>query len=571
MDYLLFSVGVVAGFALLHRWLRRRGHLEKHPLRTWAGLIALLAIGGWYANFQEEAAYARVREMLEGFPPTYAQELERMGHARIALDTPPDDPGYLALIEAEKRWLKANPSVADIYTMRRRPDGQVVLVVDSETDYDHNGAIEGEREQRTKIGEVFEKEIPALDRALAGTAGFMDRPYSDRWGDWVSAFVPLRDASGRVEAVCGVDYPAARWFAARDHARRPAMAIVLVIAVVFAAARAIIALLQSDLRRRTLEEARISALNAELEARVVARTTELEATHRDLVTASHRAGMAEVATNVLHNVGNVLSSVNTSAGLLADEARALKAESIERLVEMLRGHRENLAEFFATDPRSQKVLPFLEQIAVYLGGKRTALLREIDNLRKAADHMRAVVQMQQGFARTRGMEEVVDVATLVEDCVTLSADLIRKHGVRIERRIECRASLSVEKHKVMQSLVNLIRNACQACAQAGQAEKIVTVFTVEREGEIEIGVSDNGVGIPPEVLQQLFKHGFSTRKDGHGFGLHSAAQALQELGGRLTASSAGAGKGATFHLILPYAGDRAENQELVAAAGAAYA
>jgi hypothetical protein len=109
-------------------------------------------------------------KMMCGYVPTYAEELARMGHAQLTLETAADDPGYLAMIDAEKRWLAANTSIADIYTFRKRADGKIVLLVDSETDYDRNGSIEGEREQRTAIGEVYEEATPFLELAFEGWA-----------------------------------------------------------------------------------------------------------------------------------------------------------------------------------------------------------------------------------------------------------------------------------------------------------------------------------------------------------------------------------------------------------------
>ena len=70
---------------------------------------------------------------------------------------------------------------------------------------------------------------------------------------------------------------------------------------------------------------------------------------------------------------------------------------------------------------------------------------------------------------------------------------------------------------------------------------------------MQIAVIDTGIGISPENLTRIFAHGFTTRKDGHGFGLHSGALAAKELGGKLSVESAGLGQGASFVLDLPFA------------------
>ncbi len=160
----------------------------------------------------------RLKTRIAGFAPTYANELAELGHENITLDTPPDDPLYLKMIDRQIRWLQLNQAVADIYTARQHPDGNQ-LIVDSETDYDRNGVYESPREMRTPIGEIYDQKNSALDRAYAGEALFDDTIYTDRWGTWVSAYAPMRDKAGNVEAIVGVDFDAAEWLAAIRRSR----------------------------------------------------------------------------------------------------------------------------------------------------------------------------------------------------------------------------------------------------------------------------------------------------------------------------------------------------------------
>jgi len=102
-----------------------------------------------------------------------------------------------------------------------------------------------------------------------------------------------------------------------------------------------------------------------------------------------------------------------------------------------------------------------------------------------------------------------------------------------------------------QILVNLVRNAKHACVESGRATKRLTVRVAADEGLVKVAVTDDGIGIPAENLTRIFNHGFTTRKHGHGFGLHSGALAAKEMGGSLTVESAGVGQGATFTLELP--------------------
>ena len=233
IDYFLFAGLSVALFVLLHVVVTSARRLI--TWMTW-GLLALILSIGWFAV--EDAgrrAQRRVEGMVSGYAPTYAAELTRMGHADLPLDASPDDPSYLAMIQAQIRWLRANPGISDVYTFRRLPDGRVVLVVDSETDYDGNGVYEGERESRTAIGEVYDLQDEHLMRAFEGHAGFADEPMHDRWGVWVSAFVPMYDREGNVEAVLGVDFDAERWLAEIQRARLTAIGYLVLLVVLVAA------------------------------------------------------------------------------------------------------------------------------------------------------------------------------------------------------------------------------------------------------------------------------------------------------------------------------------------------
>jgi signal transduction histidine kinase len=150
------------------------------------------------------------------------------------------------------------------------------------------------------------------------------------------------------------------------------------------------------------------------------------------------------------------------------------------------------------------------------------------------------------------------MAELVEDTLRMSEESLASHNVRIVREFSEVPAVTVEKHKVLQILVNLVRNAKHACEAAKVPDKTVTVRVYNGDGTVKVAVSDNGVGIPPENLSRIFNHGFTTKKDGHGFGLHSGALAAREVGGSLRAESAGSGQGATFTLELPAGNEKAQ-------------
>jgi PAS domain S-box-containing protein len=278
----------------------------------------------------------------------------------------------------------------------------------------------------------------------------------------------------------------------------------------------------------------------------------LEKLHKQLLDVSRQAGMAEVATNVLHNVGNVLNSVNVSSALVSEKIRESKVQNLAKAVALLREHEPDLAAFLTTDARGRQLCDYLESLARYLGKEQLEILKELGSLGANVEHIKQIVAMQQSYARASGVLEMLPIVDLVEDTLRMNAGALTRHHVQIIRDYAATPSVPVDKHKLLQILVNLVRNAKYALDEGGHNDKRLTIHIAE-DGDnlVKISVMDNGVGIRPEHLTRIFEHGFTTRKDGHGFGLHSAAIAAKEMAGSLAVQSAGPGQGATFILSLP--------------------
>jgi signal transduction histidine kinase len=261
--------------------------------------------------------------------------------------------------------------------------------------------------------------------------------------------------------------------------------------------------------------------------------------------------MAEIATNVLHNVGNVLNSVNVSTSMVTDSVKKSKVASLANVVALLREHEHDLGTFITSDAKGKQLPGFLSQLSDHLLADQTATVKELESLRGNIEHINEIVAMQQSYATVSGVTEIINLTELVEDSLRLNEGSLSRHGVAVVREFENVPPMNIDKHKVLQILTNLIRNAKHACQDAERADKQMTVRVANGEGRIKISVSDNGIGIPPENLTRIFSHGFTTRKGGHGFGLHSGALAAKALGGFLTAHSDGPGQGANFTLELP--------------------
>jgi two-component system, NtrC family, sensor kinase len=278
----------------------------------------------------------------------------------------------------------------------------------------------------------------------------------------------------------------------------------------------------------------------------------LEQTSAQLTEATRQAGMAEVATGVLHNVGNVLTSINVTANLLVDRLRDSKVTSLFKVCSLLKENAGNLGQFFTSDPRAAKLTSYLENLAANLEKDRQESMTELATLLKSVSHVKDIIWMQQSYASVSGIVEPLAAPETIEDALKLSNNALMRHNVHVVREFTPCKPVRAERHKVLQILVNLISNAKKAmdCKEPSQRRLTIRIEPGPQD-TVMIRVSDNGIGIPAENLTKIFSHGFTTRKDGHGFGLHSSALAAKQMGGTLEAYSDGPGKGASFTLLLP--------------------
>jgi len=277
----------------------------------------------------------------------------------------------------------------------------------------------------------------------------------------------------------------------------------------------------------------------------------IEAINRELREASRQAGMAEVATGVLHNVGNVLNSVNVAAGVLSDRLNNSKSSGVSKLSKLLT-EQNDLSRFIADDERGRQIPAYLQKLAEHLEKEQADMRKELHELVMNVEHIKEIVATQQNYARVLGVEEVVDLSEVMEDAIKIHGGSYERHGIKLIREYDKLPQMTLDKHKVMQILINFLSNAKYACDAGQKHEKMVAVrLKMIAPDRVRMEVADNGIGIAPENIKRIFSQGFTTRKGGHGFGLHSGALAAKELGGTISAESTGIGQGATFILEIP--------------------
>ena len=284
---------------------------------------------------------------------------------------------------------------------------------------------------------------------------------------------------------------------------------------------------------------------------------ERDCLNEKLNSAARIAGRAEVATGVLHNVGNVLNSVNVSATLVREKVEQSSIALLRKAVDVLDERKDNLVEFLTVDEKVKHFPVFFQKVVDSIESERQSGLSEITSLMKNIDHIREIVSAQQSSAKRQRIVETFQVEELIDSAINVVGASLERQDVKLVKQLRGSTAITSEQHELIQILVNLIKNAKEACE--GLDTRCVTITEIEESGFVRIDVSDTGIGITSKQLEKMFQNGFTTKSNGHGFGLHAAAISATGLGGTLEAFSKGSNQGATFTLRIP--ADRPETTE----------
>jgi C4-dicarboxylate-specific signal transduction histidine kinase len=280
---------------------------------------------------------------------------------------------------------------------------------------------------------------------------------------------------------------------------------------------------------------------------------ELQKVHKELISASHRAGMAEVAADVLHNVGNVLNSINVSATLITEKVTNSEVANLEKVARIINEHIDEIGTFLTEHSRGKHIPVYLTEVSKCLQAEQTDIISKLQILTDNIQHIKDIIRMQQAYAKVSGVSMEVSPSQLVEDAIQINSAGLQRHGTRVVREFQELPNIEIDRQLLLQIIVNLVSNAKYALSDSDKEDKLLTLRIYRRDKDrFLIEVADNGVGILKENLTKIFSHGFTTKQDGHGFGLHSSALSANELGGSLTVHSDGLGKGARFTLELPF-------------------
>ena len=359
--------------------------------------------------------------------------------------------------------------------------------------------------------------------------------------------VPVADRLDNITSMLDRDQQQAEKTDKKYHFYLLLLSVLLVLVLIWLTIRLIRSFAEINRVNTALQTA-----NEVLEQRVEERTRELRNAQSELLATARQAGMAEIATNVLHNVGNVLNSVNISADLIARKLRSSKTLGLGKAMQLINGHPEDLGHFLTEDEKGKLLPGYLNQLVGAIAQEQQEIADELGQMSKSVDHIKDIVATQQSYAGANSITEPLYISELLEDALRMNAGALTRHHVTVIKEYSEVPQVMGDKHRLLLILINLISNAKYAMSDLNNRSREMTLgVRIVDDTFLEISVRDDGEGIAPENMTRIFAHGFTTRKEGHGFGLHSCALAAIEMNGHLTAHSDGPGLGALFTLQIP--------------------
>ena len=295
----------------------------------------------------------------------------------------------------------------------------------------------------------------------------------------------------------------------------------------------------------------LKEMNSLLEKKVEERTKELRQSQDLAIKNAHAAGMAEISSQILHNIGNVTNSVNISLGTIKTKLTNSKLEKLFKVYEMLKENEANLESFFQNDLRAPLIGNYIIGITEQLKSEQDIFNNEIGELYKKINLIKGIIYQQQEYAKGSSFFELSNLKEMIFEAFSIQENFLKKHQTTFQINHDENIPLvPLQRTKFYHILINIIKNAAEAMENTPIENRSIMISTKKLNDYAIVSISDNGCGMEKNILDNIFVHGFTTKKDGHGFGLHFCANAIKEMNGDLIVESQGTNKGSTFTIKL---------------------
>lgn len=460
LDYILFLVCSMTTIMLISYIFNKKFQVNIFNKKIIFLTFLICSIGYLWVNHQGEKVWNNQINQLKTMMPTYADAIKELGHESISSQTPESDPKYLILIEQQKKWLSLNSQLNDIYTLKTIGT-ENVLVVDSETDYDHNGKYEGDREARTNIAEPYDKMYNEIAETYKGKIVHTNIPYKDKWGNWVSVLAPIYNDKNEIDAVIGVDYSAEILLLEKYKTRMIYICYLIgILAITY-----IFNISNAFLKREIYQK------------NIIAK--ELLIAQEQQIKTEKFSVLGKMSAGIAHEINNPLAIISGNAALIVTELK------------------KNEIDFKKIDLLAKKIEKTADRIAKIIKGLKT-------------------------FSRTSQQDphQVFSLENCIKETLDLCSERLKNHGIKIDVSIpehSHRFEVYGTSVQISQVLLNLINNSFDAITNLN--EKWIRISLDQNVDFYQVKVTDSGLGIPSNVQNNLMQPFFTTKDIGKGTGL----------------------------------------------------
>ncbi len=298
-------------------------------------------------------------------------------------------------------------------------------------------------------------------------------------------------------------------------------------------------------------EAEIRQLNEQLKGTVIEKSVKLEHAQEEILEKEHKSELADITTGTLHNVKNILTSVKTSSEFIMENIlNAQSGKAFKKANDLLKKNLDNISDFIVNNPKGKMLLEYYLKIEDLLNSEKDFIKSDLERIAEKVEVIEKIVSVQQEYGGGEDKDKV-NLGQIIDDALAMQSGSIDAHRIEVIKEYDQIPNVYILKTKFMHILINLIKNAKEAMIETAEEDKKLMFIIEQGSDKVRLKVKDTGIGISKDNLKHIFTHGFTTKSDGHGFGLHSCAAYMKEMNGEISVESEGKGKGATFVIELP--------------------